>query len=254
MAKRGRRKFAAKTIFFAGAMAWLALVSLVRRPSAEHASVGTGDSDREEPTAFESNGGVVLEMFGVLYTFLALAIICDDYFVASLEVICEKLSLSEDVAGASFMAVGSSAPELFTSLAANLVGPVSDVGVGTIVGSAIFNVLVIIGISGIMSPRPLILDPRPLLRDCIAYGICVAFLIGFVLNQRVYLAESVFLVVLYVFYLIFLGQNKKIMEKFFPDKSSAVTSAGETEMGIVHATDEEIDDTTQTKDGVITKR
>ena len=61
-----------------------------------------------------------------------LAVVCDDFFVPSLEVICEKLSLSEDVAGATFMAIGSSAPELFTSV----VGVIqdTDVGVGTIVG------------------------------------------------------------------------------------------------------------------------
>ena len=62
----------------------------------------------------------------------ALAIICDDFFVPSLEAISEKLHLSEDVAGATFMAAGSSAPELFTSVAGVAVR--TDVGVGTIVG------------------------------------------------------------------------------------------------------------------------
>ena len=50
----------------------------------------------------------------------------------SLEGISEKLDLSEDVAGATFMAAGSSAPELFTAVAG--MGVQSDVGVGTIVG------------------------------------------------------------------------------------------------------------------------
>ena len=63
---------------------------------------------------------------------IGLAIICDDFFVPSLEAISERLDLSEDVAGATFMAAGSSAPELFTSMAS--VGVTSDVGVGTIVG------------------------------------------------------------------------------------------------------------------------
>ena len=52
----------------------------------------------------------------ILWLFVAVAIICDDFFVPSLEAISEKLDLSEDVAGATFMAAGSSAPELFTSL------------------------------------------------------------------------------------------------------------------------------------------
>lgn len=61
-----------------------------------------------------------------------MAVVCDDFFVPSLEVISEKMQLSEDVAGATFMAAGSSAPELFTSLMGVL--QETDVGVGTIVG------------------------------------------------------------------------------------------------------------------------
>lgn len=52
--------------------------------------------------------------------------------------------MSEDVAGATFMAAGSSAPELFTGVAG--VAFESDVGVGTIVGSAVFNILVIVAL------------------------------------------------------------------------------------------------------------
>jgi len=38
--------------------------------------------------------------------FWGLAVVCDDYFVPALEVITERLDLSEDVAGATFMAAG----------------------------------------------------------------------------------------------------------------------------------------------------
>ncbi|CAF1154442.1 unnamed protein product [Brachionus calyciflorus] len=55
------------------------------------------------------------------------------------------LKLKEDVAGATFMAAGTSAPELFTSLI-GVIFAKSDIGTGTIVGSAIFNVLFIIAI------------------------------------------------------------------------------------------------------------
>jgi len=61
-----------------------------------------------------------------------MAVVCDDFFVPALEIISEKMKLTEDVAGATFMAAGSSAPELFTSVAG--VAQESDVGVGTIVG------------------------------------------------------------------------------------------------------------------------
>ncbi|KAK6307410.1 hypothetical protein J4Q44_G00225580 [Coregonus suidteri] len=90
-----------------------------------------------------TRGAVLLHIFAALYMFLALAIVCDDYFVMSLEKICEKLDLSEDVAGATFMAAGSSAPELFASIIGVFITH-GDVGVGTIVGSAVFNILCII--------------------------------------------------------------------------------------------------------------
>ncbi|OXB74327.1 UNVERIFIED_CONTAM: hypothetical protein H355_006856 [Colinus virginianus] len=70
------------------------------------------------------HGAVILHVICAMYMFYALAIVCDDFFVPSLEKICERLHLSEDVAGATFMAAGSSAPELFTSV---IDSPVSDI-------------------------------------------------------------------------------------------------------------------------------
>ena len=72
--------------------------------------------------------------------FLALAIVCDDYFVPVLEYLIETLEIPDDVAGATFMAAGGSAPELFTSVMGVFVAK-SNVGIGTIVGSAVFNIL-----------------------------------------------------------------------------------------------------------------
>jgi Ca2+/Na+ antiporter len=89
-----------------------------------------------------------------LYTFLALAIICDEYFCESLEAISEALSLSEDVAGATFMAAGSSAPELFTAIVTTLITG-GSAGLGTIVGSAVFNIMVIVGVTALCAGQKL---------------------------------------------------------------------------------------------------
>uniref|UniRef100_A0AAZ1XZL9 Sodium/calcium exchanger membrane region domain-containing protein n=1 Tax=Oreochromis aureus TaxID=47969 RepID=A0AAZ1XZL9_OREAU len=108
-----------------------------------------------------------------IYMFHALAIVCDVYFVPSLEKVSENLQLSQDVAGATFMAAGSSAPELFTSLIGVFITK-GDVGVGTIVGSAVFNILVIIGICGIF---PIGLSWWPLFRDAVFYILSIVVLI-----------------------------------------------------------------------------
>jgi sodium/potassium/calcium exchanger 4 len=51
-------------------------------------------------------GFIFLYALLTFHLFLGVAILCDDYFVPSLEGISEALNLSEDVAGATFMAAG----------------------------------------------------------------------------------------------------------------------------------------------------
>lgn len=59
------------------------------------------------PAWFREKGGLIIHVLIAIFTFLGLAIVCDDYFVSSLDRICEELRLSPDVAGATFMAAGS---------------------------------------------------------------------------------------------------------------------------------------------------
>jgi Ca2+/Na+ antiporter len=71
--------------------------------------------------------GEFLFHFAIMfYMCLALALVCEDFFVAALEIIIEKLKLPPDVAGATFMAAGSSSPELFVATVA--VFAVGDAG------------------------------------------------------------------------------------------------------------------------------
>jgi Ca2+/Na+ antiporter len=56
------------------------------------------------------------------------------------------------VAGATMMAAGGSAPELFTSVIGVFIA-ISDVGIGTIVGSAVFNVLFVIAACAFASAK-----------------------------------------------------------------------------------------------------
>ena len=85
----------------------------------------------------DGSKGALWHVFLMFYVFCALAVICDDYFCESLEKISEGLGLSPDVAGATFMAAGSSAPELFVSMADNVFAEeTKSLGVGTIIGEA----------------------------------------------------------------------------------------------------------------------
>lgn len=141
--------------------------------------------------------------------FIALAIICDEFFVPSLEVITHRMEISCDVAGATFMAAGGSAPELFTSIVGVFFAK-SDVGVGTIVGSAVFNILFVIGACAVVSKEPLTLTWWPLFRDCVFYLISLTVLIVTFTDYEVQLYESLILIAVYVLYVIFMANNKTI--------------------------------------------
>ncbi|XP_042584684.1 sodium/potassium/calcium exchanger 3-like isoform X4 [Cyprinus carpio] len=154
-------------------------------------------------------GAVLLHVLCAVYMFYALAIVCDKYFVPSLEKISENLQLSEDVAGATFMAAGSSAPELFTSLIGVFITK-GDVGVGTIVGSAVFNILVIIGVCGIFTGQTVAVTWWSLFRDSLYYIFSVLALILVIYDERVVWWESMLLISMYGVYILIMKFNSEI--------------------------------------------
>jgi sodium/potassium/calcium exchanger 2 len=151
-------------------------------------------------------GWVALYILGLVYMFVALAIVCDEFFVPALDVIIDVTGCSEDVAGATFMAAGGSAPELFTSVIGVFVA-FSDVGIGTIVGSAVFNILFVIGMCALFSKTVLHLTWWPLFRDCAFYSISLLTLIAFFLDEIIYWYEAAILLSIYVCYVLFMKIN-----------------------------------------------
>lgn len=153
-------------------------------------------------------GSVALHCVVMLYMFLGLAAVCDDYFEPTLDVLCESLSISDDVAGATWMAAGGSAPELFTSMIGVFVAK-SDIGFGTIVGSAVFNVLAVIAVCAYCVPD-LPVTGWPLARDSVYYCIGILFIVSCVADQRVYWYEALVLLFMYCLYVVLMKNNEKL--------------------------------------------
>ncbi|XP_011633209.1 sodium/potassium/calcium exchanger Nckx30C-like, partial [Pogonomyrmex barbatus] len=185
----------------------------------EHNRTSENDTDIKRPLFPEDlftndqrrRGAVILHILGVVYMFVALAIVCDEFFVPSLDVIIEKLEIADDVAGATFMAAGGSAPELFTSVIGVFVS-FDDVGIGTIVGSAVFNILFVIGMCAIFSRTVLSLTWWPLFRDCTFYSASLLTLIYFFRDSYIYWYEALVLFGFYLAYVSFMKWNQP-MEK-----------------------------------------
>ncbi|XP_023014271.2 sodium/potassium/calcium exchanger zydeco isoform X2 [Leptinotarsa decemlineata] len=161
------------------------------------------------------DGAVIVHIVITLYLFVALAVVCDKYFVPAVEKICHALNMSADVAGATFMAAATSAPELFVNVIGTFITE-GDIGVGTIVGSAVFNILAVAAFCGIgagmCGVKVIPLDWWPLTRDCLAYGITVSILIGIIHDERVEWYEALTLVLLYTVYILIMYFDKTIQK------------------------------------------
>ncbi|XP_074787846.1 sodium/potassium/calcium exchanger 2 isoform X2 [Athene noctua] len=175
-------------------------------------------------------GAVILHIIGMIYMFIALAIVCDEFFVPSLTVIIEKLAISDDVAGATFMAAGGSAPELFTSLIGVFISH-SNVGIGTIVGSAVFNILFVIGMCALFSREILNLTWWPLFRDVSFYIVDLILLIIFFLDNLIMWWESLTLLTAYFCYVTFMKFNVQVEEwvKKFLNRNKVEKVTADTE-------------------------
>ncbi len=140
----------------------------------------------------------------IILAIYILSVITDKFFVTSLEQISRVWKIPSDVAGASLMAMGSSAPELSIAFLALFKegGSHSDVGIGTIVGSAVFNILVITGISAIIRDARVTL--LSVVRDTVFYLISIAFLLYAFWDGEITLVESFLFIVLYAGYISFL--------------------------------------------------
>ena len=76
-----------------------------------------------------------------------------DLLVGSASTLARTFGISEAMIGLSIVAVGTSLPELATSLTAALRGQ-RDIAIGNIIGSNIFNLLFILGLTAVISPIP----------------------------------------------------------------------------------------------------
>jgi len=167
-------------------------------------------------------GDFIIRVVGVLFIFVGIAIVCDEFFQPALEAISEALKLSPDVAGATFLAAGSSAPELFTSLSDAFSDCSASMGIGTIVGSAMFNILVIVALSCFVagqSGASLLIDWRPVARDVCFYTLSIFMLAFYFDDGEVPVSESAVMVLAYFVYIIFMIFNEKIMAQCSPKVS-----------------------------------
>ncbi|WP_039043369.1 calcium/sodium antiporter [Sporosarcina sp. ZBG7A] len=139
----------------------------------------------------------------ILITILGLAAIIfgGDLVVDNGTKIAYSLGMSETLVGLTIIAIGTSLPELVTSITAALKKE-SEIALGNIVGSNIFNILFVLGTSSIISP--LAVNDKVLIDVVFMIVLTVVLLIfsrtGFKIGKR----EGLVLVAVYIIYLVYI--------------------------------------------------
>jgi K+-dependent Na+/Ca+ exchanger-like protein len=90
----------------------------------------------------------------------------------------------------------------------------NDVGVGTIVGSAVFNLCCIIGGTALFTPTVLVIDWKPITRDSVFYLLSIILMITALRDGEVGLLESIILICAYISYVVFMYYNQTAMAVF----------------------------------------
>ncbi|QVI85015.1 calcium/sodium antiporter [Pseudomonas viridiflava] len=115
-------------------------------------------------------------------------------------VIAINLGLSERIIGLTVIAIGTSLPALMTSLIAAMRGE-RDIAVGNVIGSNLFNLLGVLGLTALVAPVPLTISPNALVFDLpIMLGVAVLCVPLFYSGYRIDRIEGLFLLSLYLTY------------------------------------------------------
>jgi cation:H+ antiporter len=133
-----------------------------------------------------------------------LLVVGADWMTDSSIAIARSLGVSELIIGLTLVAAGTSLPELASSIMATFKGE-RDIAVGNVVGSNIFNVLAVLGITAMLSPTGIQVS-RAVLRLNLPFMVAVAIacLPIFVSGNRIARSEGLLFIGYYVAYTVYL--------------------------------------------------
>jgi cation:H+ antiporter len=123
-----------------------------------------------------------------------------DLVVNSASAIAQQLGMSENLIGLTVVALGTSLPELVTSIVATKKGEV-DIAIGNVVGSNIFNMLLILGSASVINPMSV--SYFAFLDLLFVIGAMFVFIMLTYKDKTLSKAKGIPLVLMYVVYIIF---------------------------------------------------
>lgn len=159
-----------------------------------------GEESEEEDTEKEKENGPIWKHLLILAVCAALLYFGANLLVDNGILIAEALGVPERVIAVTFIALGTSLPELVTSLVSIIKG-YGNVGLGNIVGANILNMLLVIGIpaaiAGIQVERSTVLIDMPL-----GFLVMVVLLVPILIRKRSSRVQGIALLAIYAVYCV----------------------------------------------------
>jgi cation:H+ antiporter len=184
-------------IFFAGIIAYTAFQIFQARREKKEAESEEAIEKPTTPLQWLSNIGLVVGG-------LVLLVIGSNWLVDGAIFIAQSLGVSELVIGLTIVAAGTSLPEVATSVIASIRGQ-RDIAVGNVVGSNIFNILAVLGLSGLVSPQTINVAASALTFDIpVMIAVALACLPIFFTGRVIARWEGFVFLAYYVIYTVYL--------------------------------------------------
>ena len=124
-----------------------------------------------------------------------------NFVVDSASAIASAFGLSETLIGLTIVAIGTSLPELVTSIVASRKGQ-NDLAIGNVVGSNIFNILMILGVS--TSIRPVPLEQTAVIDSLILLAFSVLMYLFCITSKKLDRKEGALLLIFYIIYDVYI--------------------------------------------------
>ena len=136
-----------------------------------------------------------------------------DYLVKGASSLAKKFDVSELVIGLTIVAFGTSTPELIVSIVSSTKG-LNEVAFGNVIGSNVFNLFFILGVSGLIYP---IVVERSTIRNEIPFSLLATLLLLILANDNALWGEenlfsridAIILLVFFVAFLIYAFKSQK---------------------------------------------
>ena len=198
------------SLAYMGFLVWYAIRESKKQPTMSALNAVEEEKIGVEETSKKGFGAWYDKMkehtwFLVTITFVGLALVVVGALygvIPGATTIAQKIGISEKVIGLTIVAIGTSLPELVTCVIAAKKGE-TDIAVGDIVGSNIFNIMRTVGLSAVILPLPF--QASFWVDGLIALGAAALLaLFGYLKGHKVKRWQGIFMLVLFVLYYVYL--------------------------------------------------